>query len=168
MVTDRLLKLHNAVMEACIRHAGQADHWPVLATEPCGKDIEMLGQLHRLCDWVVTMDRNAGIEYFDSPRDAEAIFEAYVIDAAPERDDLGCLQLITSTAHFDEVRHLLDETLTLMGLSNSARNVACSDIERRVTGRLKNQPKFEALFFTEGQRQPVQVKLAAEANPDCD
>jgi hypothetical protein len=45
-----------------------------------------------------------------------------LIDAVPERDDLGCLQMITSTAHFDEVRHLLDQTLALMGLSGSMRN----------------------------------------------
>ncbi len=30
--------------------------------------------------------------------------------------------MITSTAHFDEVRHLLDQTLALMGLSGSMRN----------------------------------------------
>ena len=39
-----------------------------------------------------------------------AVYDAYLIDAVPERDDLGCLQMITSTAHFDEVRHLLDQT----------------------------------------------------------
>ncbi|MBI2928748.1 MAG: hypothetical protein HYY24_24050 [Verrucomicrobia bacterium] len=133
----------------------------MLVTEPCGEGIEVLSQLHCLCDWVVTMDRNAGIEYFDSPREAEAVFEAYVIDAVPERDHLGCLQLITSTAHFDEVRHLLDATLTVMSLSSSTRDVACSDIERRVPGRLKNLPEFEALSLTDGQRQPVQVRLAA-------
>ena len=69
----------------------------------------MLDTLHRLCDWVVTVDRNAGVEYFDSPRESPAVYDAYLIDAVPERDDLGCLQMITSTAHFDEVRHLLDQ-----------------------------------------------------------
>lgn len=40
-----------------------------------------------------------------------------------------------------------------------ARNVASSDQERRVADRFKNLPKFEALFFSEGQRVPAQVKL---------
>jgi len=41
-----------------------------------------------------------------------------------------------------------------------ARNVAPSDQERRVADRLKNLPKFEALFFAEGQRLPAAVRLA--------
>jgi len=41
-----------------------------------------------------------------------------------------------------------------------ARNVAPSDQERRIADRLKNLPKFEALFFTEGQRQPQPIRLA--------
>ena len=109
-------------MDATSRATGFEGGWPILLTEPSADDMEMIGRLHQLCDWVITVDRNAGIEYFDSPHEAEAIFDAYVIDAVPERDDLGCLQLITSTAHFDEVRRLLDDTLALMGLSGSARN----------------------------------------------
>jgi DNA polymerase III delta prime subunit len=42
-----------------------------------------------------------------------------------------------------------------------ARNVAPSDQERRLADRLKNLPKFEALFFAEGQRLPAAVRLAA-------
>jgi hypothetical protein len=75
-----------------------------------------------LCDWVITLDRNAGIEYFDSPRDNKDIYDAYVIDCVPEREDLGCLQLITSTSNLDEVRTLLDAALDQMGLSRSRRN----------------------------------------------
>ena len=40
----------------------------------------------------------------------------------PEREDLGCLQLITSTANLAEVRNLLDGALAVMGLSHSRRN----------------------------------------------
>ena len=46
----------------------------------------------------------------------------HVIDCVPEREDLGCLQLITSTANLDEVRNLLDAALDQMGLSHSRRN----------------------------------------------
>lgn len=41
-----------------------------------------------------------------------------------------------------------------------ARNVAPSDQERRTTDRLKNLPKFEAMFFVEGRRQPQHIRLA--------
>ena len=71
---------------------------------------------------MITLDRNAGIEYFDSPRDNKDIYDAYVIDCVPERQDLGCLQLITSTSNLEEVRNLLDGALDQMGLSRSRRN----------------------------------------------
>jgi len=40
----------------------------------------------------------------------------------PEREDLGCLQLITSTSNLEEVRNLLDGALDQMALSHSRRN----------------------------------------------
>lgn len=121
-VTERLHKIQTAIASAVARWAGNGNAQPIIRTIPSGDDVEMLDTLHRLCDWVVTVDRNAGVEYFDSPQESPAIYDAYLIDAVPERDDLGCLQMITSTAHFDEVRHLLDQTLALMGLSGSMRN----------------------------------------------
>ena len=45
-----------------------------------------------------------------------------MIDCVPEREDLGCLQLITSTTNLEEVRALLDVALGRMGLSHSRRN----------------------------------------------
>ena len=122
VVTERLQKLQVAIGNSVSRWVGTENLQPVIRTIPTGDDVEMLDKLHRLCDWVISVDRNAGVEYFDSPRDSPAVYDAYLIDAVPERDDLGCLQMITSTAHFDEVRHLLDQTLALMGLSGSMRN----------------------------------------------
>ena len=95
---------------------------PVLRTTILPEKADSIRKLHRLCDWVVTLDRNAGIEYFDSPQDIRDIYEAYVIDCVPEREDLGCLQLITSTSNVEEVHDLLDEALVRMGLSRTRRN----------------------------------------------
>jgi DNA phosphorothioation-dependent restriction protein DptH len=137
VVTERLQKIQIAIAAAVSRWAGAENTQPLIRTSPSEKDVEMLDTLHRLCDWVVTVDRNAGVEYFDSPRETPAVYDAYLIDAVPERDDLGCLQMITSTAHFDEVRHLLDQTLALMGLSGSMRN--CEYLLRQLkalSGRL--------------------------------
>jgi len=122
VVTERLQRVQYAIASTISRWAGTANGQPLIRTIPSGDDVELLDTLHRLCDWVVSVDRNAGVEYFDSPKESPAVYDAYLIDAVPERDDLGCLQLITSTAHFDEVRHLLDQTLALMGLSSSMRN----------------------------------------------
>lgn len=122
ILTERLNRVHSAVLRSVAKSLGKARGWPLLRTELNYEEVETLKNLHRLSDWVVTVDRNAGIEYFDSPREARTVYDAYVIDAVPERDDLGCLQMITSTSHLDEVRGLLDQALAFMGLSSSLRN----------------------------------------------
>lgn len=96
--------------------------WLVLQTRLSPDQQEDLRTIHHRADWVVTVDRNAGVEFFDSPREEQAIYDAYVIDCVPERNDLGSLQMITSTTKTDEVRALLDEMLASMGLSSSRKN----------------------------------------------
>ena len=121
--TKRLADLQCAIQGTVARHVGAGNgELPVLHTEVSREKEDGLKELHRLCDWVITLDRNAGIEYFDSPRDNRTIYDAYVIDCVPEREDLGCLQLITSTSNLEEVRVLLDGALDQMGLSRSRRN----------------------------------------------
>ena len=145
--TERLDRLGQNIVDAVARHVaegdgeptqrtgwrwpwvvsttatGDADHGaPVLRTTILPEKADSIRELHRLCDWVVTLDRNAGIEYFDSPRDNRDIYDAYVIDCVPEREDLGCLQLITSTSNVEEVHDLLDDALVRMGLSRTRRN----------------------------------------------
>ena len=144
--TERLDRLGHKIADAVARHiaggggepttrngwrwpwaasnaTGDAGHGaPVLRTTIPPEKADSIRELHRLCDWVVTLDRNAGIEYFDSPREDREIYDAYVIDCVPEREDLGCLQLITSTSNVDEVHDLLDDALVRMGLNRTRRN----------------------------------------------
>ena len=145
--TERLDRLSRTIVDAVARHVAEGDgeptqrtgwRWPWVASNTTTSDADHgapvlrtmilpekadgIRELHRLCDWVVTLDRNAGIEYFDSPRDNREIYDAYVIDCVPEREDLGCLQLITSTSNMEEVHDLLDDALVRMGLSRTRRN----------------------------------------------
>ena len=120
--TERLVRLQQAVQRSVAKGIGASQEIPTLKTEISPTKAQSLREIHRLCDWVITLDRNAGIEYFDSPIDNKDIYDAYVIDCVPERQDLGCLQLITSTSNLDEVRNLLDGSLDQMGLSRSRRN----------------------------------------------
>ena len=121
--TDRLRQLQSLVHSLVAHNAGSADAVkPVLLTEISPEAAEDLDRLHGLCDWVITLDRNAGIEYFDSPRNNQDTYDKFVIDCVPEREDLGCLQLITSTTSLEEVGTLLEVALGRMGLSHSRRN----------------------------------------------
>jgi len=138
VLSERLTKAHGAILRGVAKfQGGGPSDWPVLVTEVSPDRAELLASLHRLCDWVVTIDRHAGVEYFDSPRELPSQYEAYLIDCIPERDDLGSLQLITSTSSLDEVVRLLDSALGEMGLSTSPRN--CSFLLgalKAVSGRL--------------------------------
>jgi len=53
------------------------------------------------------------------------------------------------------ILHVTDQDARVL-----ARNIAPSEMERRTADRLKTLPKYEALFFAEGQRQPVHLHLA--------
>lgn len=110
---------------------------------------------------MITLDRNAGIEYFDSPRDNKEIYDPYVIDCVPEREDLGCLQLITSTSNFEEVRNLLDAALDQMGLSRSGRNAEfLMDHLKALSGRL-------AIRLTGDKAPPSELIALALCHANC-
>jgi DNA polymerase III delta prime subunit len=151
--TDRLVRLQQVVQRCVARSIAADTALPTLRTEISPEKAHTLRELHRLCDWVITLDRNAGIEYFDSPRDNKDIYDAYVIDCVPEREDLGCLQLITSTSNLEEVRNLLDGALDQMGLSRSRRNAEfLMEHLKALSGRL-------AIRLT-GQKAPTSELIA--------
>jgi hypothetical protein len=158
--TERLMRLQQVIQKLIVR-SGPEGTLPILRTEISPEKAQSLRELHRLCDWVITLDRNAGIEYFDSPRDDKDIYDAYVIDCVPEREDLGCLQLITSTSSFEEVRNLLDSALDQMGLSHSRRNAEfLMEHLKALSGRL-------AIRLT-GQKAPTSELLAlALSHANC-
>ena len=159
--TERLVRVDRAIRSAVARHLDGGRGLPVLRTDVSPDREASLRDLHGLCDWVITLDRNAGVEYFDSPRDSKEIYDAYVIDCVPEREDLGCLQLITSTSNLDEVRGMLDEALDQMGLSRSRRNAAfLLEQLKALSGRI-------AIRLT-GNRPPTAELIAlALAHANC-
>jgi len=135
--TDRLVRLQQIIQRSVAKSIDSQETIPVLRTDISAEKSSHLRQLHKLCDWVVTLDRNAGVEYFDSPTDNRDVYETYVIDTVPEREDLGNLQMITSTSNLSEVRNLLDDSLDQMGLSRSRRNAEfLMDHLKSLSGRL--------------------------------
>ena len=145
-LTDRLHRVQRCLHGSVNRHLGHGpESWPVLKTVLRPEQQELFERLHQISDWVVSVDRNAGVEYFDSPREAEQLFDHYVIDCVPERDDLGAFQLVTSTANFEEVMGLLEHVLAEMGLSTSRANCEFAlrqlkALSGRMAMRLAGQP----------------------------
>lgn len=163
--TDRLMRLQNHIQELVV-----SGGVPILRTHISPENANSLKRLHERSDWVVTLDRNAGIEYFDSPKDNQEIYDAYVIDCVPEREDLGCLQLITSTTNLEEVQGLLNRALDRMGLSRSPSNAKfLMDQLKALSGRLAirltgmNVPAAELIALA-----LVQARCAdASARDEC-
>ena len=120
--TEILVQLHERLQSCVAGFLNVPNGKPMLSTKISANKAEALEILHQLSDWVITLDRNAGLEYFDSPKANHSRFDAYVIDCVPERTDLSSLQLITSTTNLAEVCELLDDVLDEMGLSRSERN----------------------------------------------
>ncbi len=123
--SERLQKIHRAILRstgANLHTLSVNSPWVTLETRLGAEQLDFVRRLHELSDWVITVDRNAGIEYFDAPRDATEMYEAYVIDCVPERQDLDAIQLVTSTNKIEEVLQLLEGSLNEMALSCSPRN----------------------------------------------
>jgi DNA phosphorothioation-dependent restriction protein DptH len=146
LLTDRILKLQSACARATARHlGGESNAWPLLTTRLSQEHRNWIDTLHDTSDWVVTIDRNACIEYFDSPNITPTVYDKYVIDVVPERSDLGALQLVTSTSHADEVALLLSETLGDMGLSHSEKNCRfLLNSLKALSGRLAIRPAYNS------------------------
>ena len=134
---------------------------PALVTEVSPDAADSLDRLHALSDWVITLDRNAGLEYFDSPREHRKTYEKFVIDCVPEREDLGCLQLITSTANLDEVQDLLNDALDQMGLSRSPRS---ADF---LMSHLKSLSGRLAIRLTGGRGPTSELVALAMSHANC-
>jgi DNA phosphorothioation-dependent restriction protein DptH len=78
-------------------------------TDQHGKShLRMLDRVHEISDWVFTIDRNFGIEYFDDPiKGSGAGAGGYLIDYTPEFLDGVAHRLIISTYHQQEIENIL-------------------------------------------------------------
>jgi DNA phosphorothioation-dependent restriction protein DptH len=160
--SDRLRRVDRAVGRATARAlGGAAGDWPVLRTELPAEDRVRLDRLHERSDWVVTLDRNAVLDYLDSPRQAPDAYERFVIDAVPERADLSAMQLVTSTTNLNAVRDLVDEALGDMGLSSSERN------SRFLVSQLKSLSGRLAIRLADGGTRTGELIALALMHANC-
>jgi len=60
---------------------------------------------------------------------------------------------------FSAIANYLVLKLTDQDARALVRNVSTSDQERALIDRIKQMDKFKALFFSEGKKRPLQVKL---------
>lgn len=110
---------------------------PTIQLELSQQDKHILSQIHECSDWVFTIDRNFGIEYFDNPSDANPNLKSYLIDYTPEFMDGVGHRLIVSTGWLNEIEKLIEDGLKKINIPTSSfRAVKILDIIKSVSGKL--------------------------------
>ncbi|MER8018664.1 hypothetical protein ACIQ7S_09075 [Streptomyces griseoluteus] len=112
-------------------------------------DRALLHDVHRISDWVVTVDRTLGAEYFDHGRRGRT---EYVIDhTTTSHSGLGH-QIVVSSRSLDEMRALLSPVLADRSLDMPERHVRTFfDQLRELSGSLV----FKLAALGENQRTEV-------------
>lgn len=119
-----------------------------IATGQCGIDLRpvvslalgpddraLLHQVHEVSDWVFTLDRNLGIEFFD--HGGHATRPDYLIDHSPDMASTLGHRLVITSRSIAELEALLRPVLEQYGLQAEGRHaVVLLDQLRSLSGRL--------------------------------
>lgn len=113
------------------------NHVPTIQLELNKQDRHILSEIHKRSDWVFTIDRNFGIEYFDNPEDSNPNLKSYLIDYTPEFMDGVGHRLIVSTGWLAEIEKLIEDGLKKINIPTSNfRAIRVLDIIKSVSGKL--------------------------------
>jgi len=113
------------------------DYVPTIQLELNKQDRHILSEIHKRSDWVFTIDRNFGIEYFDNPEDSNMNLKSYLIDYTPEFMDGVGHRLIVSTGWLGEIEKLIEDGLKKINIPTSNfRAIKVLDIIKSVSGKL--------------------------------
>ncbi|MFD7131368.1 hypothetical protein [Streptomyces sp. NPDC059894] len=122
--TGDLLATLPRTLSAALVAASTGEHrlgmLPQITVRLSPDDRALLHDVHRMSDWVVTVDRTLGAEYFDHGRPGRT---EYVIDhTTTSRSGLGH-QIVVSSRSLDEMRALLGPVLADRSLGIPERHV---------------------------------------------
>ncbi|MCC6176123.1 MAG: ATP-binding protein [Chloroflexi bacterium] len=129
---------------------------PVLEVRVSAERRRLLETLHQQSDWVISIDRFFGPDYYDSPREPDLAQAArkYVLDYAPDYGEGLGHRVVVTTAWQEDVLRRLRGTVSLIGLAQSedAARVLLDHI-KMVSGRLA----LRALAAEPGNAQAVSL-----------
>jgi hypothetical protein len=118
--TNELADTHVATLRclaALLDSAADVGRVPAIIAELAPEDRDRLNRIHSISDWVITLDRFFGVEYYDNPLvpGAEEIGRRYLLDYAPEfLEGLGHRMLVT-TGHREEIEEVLGRAMAELG-----------------------------------------------------
>ncbi|NQU66030.1 MAG: ATP-binding protein [SAR324 cluster bacterium] len=137
--TYRLLtRLANKISTAISAVATSSPNFnsvPMITLGLNAKERELIYQIHQISDWVFTIDRNMGIEFFDHGGLKDR--PDYLIDFVPGTSSHTTHNLIISSRSTDELEAMLRPVLEIYGLSaNQGQIVTILSHLRSLSGQL--------------------------------
>ncbi len=106
---------------------------PAIALQLSDEDKDLLEKVHRCSDWVITIDRNFGAEYYDTPLSGQG---NYLIDYKPDLLGEFGQRLIVSTASTNEIESTISKILKDKNLlTENSRPIDVLSALRAVSGR---------------------------------
>jgi len=125
-----------ATLQACVATGKPVpDARPTLHLRLRIKHKNLLNLVHKTTNWVFTIDRNLGLEYFDSgPSQGGAI---YLLDFVPEFASMDTDRLFLTTQITEEITSLIRPTLAERGLDRGEGvELYMLNLLRSLSGRL--------------------------------
>ena len=122
---------------------------PIVALQLDPPAQSLLKQVHEVSDWVLTLDRNLGLDYFDSPSSSREA--GYLLDFAPEYLQEDRQRILLTTRSHVELENLVKPIMNRYGLAmEPGDEVLVLETLRSLSGRL-------ALKLESGRNQAAEV-----------
>lgn len=112
LLTELLADSHLSVLRSILK---DKEH-PSLVTILSKDKEDLIDRIHDYSDWVIIVDKIAGLELFDTPNIYKGFFDKYIIDIIPETRSIENSRIITSTGLIEEIEKLLKEVMSDAGL----------------------------------------------------
>ena len=135
ILLGELQELISSATATVARSTPESDARPIIRLELAPTERALINEVHDASDWVFTIDRNMGIEFFDhgGRRDRPDYLIDYTPSTVPEHGH----RLIISSRSLAELEAILRPVLTEYGLDASERHAALIlDHLRSLSGRL--------------------------------
>jgi hypothetical protein len=128
-------RLMSVAAASAARNSYSPNARPVVLLSLKAEDRALLHQVHEFSDWVLTIDRNLGIEFFDHRRHPTR--PDYLIDHSPDMANALGHRLAITSRSVTELEALLAPILAEYGLPSSPKHaVVLLEQLRSLSGRL--------------------------------
>lgn len=135
LLTDLLTATQRLQAASATGETNSADIAPQLALFLGSEGQSLLRLIHLYSDWVLTIDRNLGLEYFDSPSTPEDT--GYLLDYAPEFLQEDRQRILLTTKSTLELQRMIRPAIERFGLSlPPERESVILNTLRSLSGRL--------------------------------